>query len=52
MRAFRGEGVFRELLGGDGEISQLLTPGDLDECFDIEHALRYADTLVERAIRS
>jgi adenylosuccinate lyase len=52
MRAFRGEGVFRELLQNDSEISQRLTPGDLDECFDIEHALRYADTLVERAIAS
>jgi len=52
MRAFRGEGVFRELLGADSEISQRLTPGDLDEVFDLDHALRYADTLVERAIRS
>jgi adenylosuccinate lyase len=52
MRAFRGEGAFRELLGADSEISQRLAPGDLDECFDLDHALRYASTLVERAIRS
>ncbi len=52
MRAFRGEGAFRELLGADSEISQRLTPGDLDECFDLDHSLRYADALVERAIRS
>jgi adenylosuccinate lyase len=52
MRAFQGEGEFRELLGADAEISSRLSPADVDACFDIEHALRYAETLVDRALKS
>ena len=52
MRAFQGEGDFRALLGADSEISSRLTPAELDACFDIDHALRYAEKLVDRALRS
>jgi adenylosuccinate lyase len=52
MRAFRGEGEFRTLLGEDADISSRLTPGELTACFDLEHALRYAELLVERAARA
>ncbi len=52
MRAFQGEGAFRGFLKEDGEISALLQPSEIDECFDLEHALRYATKLVERAINS
>jgi len=51
MRAFAGDGSFRELLGADTEISGRLSPGELDACFDLEHALRYAEVIVERAVR-
>ena len=50
MRAFHGEGAFRELLGADAEVKGRLTPADLDRCFDLGHALRWADAIVERAI--
>jgi len=50
MRAFEGEGDFRALLGADSDVSSRLTPSELDGCFDLEHALRYADRIVERAI--
>jgi adenylosuccinate lyase len=52
MRAFQGEGDFRELLGSDSEISSRLSPADVDACFDLNHALRYAETLVDRALKS
>ena len=52
MGAFRGEGEFRALLGADSDISSRLTPSELDGCFDLEHALRYAEALVERATRT
>jgi adenylosuccinate lyase len=52
MRAFRGEGEFRALLGADSDVSARLTPSELDGCFDLEHALRYAEVLVERAMRT
>jgi adenylosuccinate lyase len=52
MSAFRGEGEFRALLGADADVSSRLTPSELDACFDLEHALRYAEELVERAARA
>ena len=52
MRAFQGEGSFREFLKADSEIKALLQAGEIDECFDLDHALRYAEVLVERAIAS
>jgi len=50
MRAFQGEGVFRTLLGNDVDVSQRLSSAELDELFDIEHSLRFAEQIVERAI--
>jgi adenylosuccinate lyase len=52
MRAFRGEGRFRELLGADPDVARELSPSELDACFDLEHALRFAPLLVERAIQA
>jgi adenylosuccinate lyase len=51
MQAFSGAGDFRALLGADPEISSRLNTLELDRAFDLEHALRWADELVERAIR-
>jgi adenylosuccinate lyase len=52
MGAFRGEGEFRTLLGADSDISSRLTPDELGGCFNLEHALRYAELIVERATRA
>jgi adenylosuccinate lyase len=50
MEAFQGRGVFRALLEADPNVTNELTPAELGECFDLEHALRYSSELVERAI--
>jgi adenylosuccinate lyase len=52
MRAFHGEGDFRKLLGEDQDVMQRLTPAELDRCFDLQHALRWADQMIGRAIAS
>jgi adenylosuccinate lyase len=52
MRAFQGEGAFRDFLKGDAEVGALLSASEIDACFDLDHALRYAERLVERAIAS
>ncbi|HWA76947.1 MAG TPA: adenylosuccinate lyase [Polyangiaceae bacterium] len=52
MRAFQGEGRFINFLKEDPELTALLTPAEVDECFNLEHALRYASALVQRAIDS
>jgi adenylosuccinate lyase len=50
MGALAGEGSFRDLLAADAEIVQLLTPGEIDRCFDLDHALAYAGAIVDRAL--
>jgi adenylosuccinate lyase len=50
MRAFQGEGSFRDFLKEDAELGALLTVSEIDDCFNLEHALRYAEQLVQRAI--
>ncbi|MCB9587019.1 MAG: adenylosuccinate lyase [Polyangiaceae bacterium] len=52
MKAFHGEGDFRQLLGADEDIKARLSAEQLDRCFDLQHALRHAETIVERAIAS
>ena len=52
MKAFQGEGQFRALLAGDADVSKLLSSADLDEAFDLEHSLRFAEQIVDRAIRA
>ena len=52
MRAFQGEGAFRTFLKADADIQARLTAAEVDDCFDLQHALRYAEQLVERAIAS
>jgi adenylosuccinate lyase len=50
MAAFSGKGEFRELLKADALVREHLDEADVDRCFDLEHSLRWAETLVERAI--
>ncbi len=50
MLAYEGKGTFQELLAADAEVAQLITREDLDRCFTLEHALRHADEIVERAL--
>ncbi|MFO0658320.1 MAG: hypothetical protein U0165_00590 [Polyangiaceae bacterium] len=50
MKAIRGEGDFRGNLGSDADITAKLSQDELDRAFDLEHALRFAETIVERAI--
>ena len=50
MKAFEGKGEFRQCLGDDAEIAKHIDASTLDRCFDLDHALRWADEIVERAI--
>jgi adenylosuccinate lyase len=52
MAAFAGQGTFRDLLGRDQAVTKLLSASELDECFDLEHALRFSDAIVARALRA
>ncbi len=43
-------GRFRELLGNDSEVSSRLSVAALDACFDLQHHLRHAPLIIERAL--
>jgi adenylosuccinate lyase len=52
MQAFHGKGDFRKLLAADPEVRDRLSADELDACFDLEHALRYSELLVRRALEA
>ncbi len=43
-------GRFRALLGADAEITARLDTKTLDACFDLDHHLRHAQTIMDRAL--
>ncbi|MGE5183759.1 MAG: adenylosuccinate lyase [Acidobacteriota bacterium] len=43
-------GRFRELLGADPDVAGRLSAAELDRCFDLEHHLRHAPAILERAL--
>jgi adenylosuccinate lyase len=45
-----GAPSFRDRLGGDAEITGRLTATALDRCFDLEHHLRFASAIIDRAL--
>jgi adenylosuccinate lyase len=47
MRAWEGEGGFREILEANGEVKERLGP-DLDELFDPAYALRNLGVVFDR----
>jgi adenylosuccinate lyase len=50
MRAFSGDGTFQENLRGDAAIADILTREEIDRCFDLDHALAHASTIIDRAL--
>ena len=50
MRAWKGEGTFRGNLAADADVTAKLTSEQLEGLFDLDHALRHAPEMVERAL--
>jgi len=50
MRAWHGEGRFRDLLSRDPEVGPKLGERKLDELFDLKHALAHVPTILDRAL--
>jgi adenylosuccinate lyase len=48
LRSLAGEGWFRDLLAADVDVAAKLSPAAIDECFDLEHHLRYVDVIFAR----
>ena len=50
MKAWRGEGSFRELLSVQPQITERLSDQELAKCFDLEHALAHVPAILDRAL--
>ncbi len=50
MRAFAGDGGFRDNLKADEDVLALLHKHEIDACFDLDHALSHVDAIIDRAI--
>jgi adenylosuccinate lyase len=50
MRAWNGEGRFRDLLAADADVGAKLGEARLNELFDLDHALAHVPEIVERAL--
>jgi adenylosuccinate lyase len=51
MKTWHGEGRFRDLLGGDGEVSARLSGRKLDELFDLDRALAHVPAILDRTLK-
>ncbi len=50
MKAWRGDGRFRDLLAGDPEVISRLGPAVLARAFDLDHALAHVPAILERSL--
>jgi adenylosuccinate lyase len=50
MRAWHGEGRFRDLLASDAEVNEKLDGAKLGELFDLDHALAHVPSILQRAL--
>ena len=50
MRAWRGDGGFRDNLAADADVSSKIPSASLAKLFDLEHALQHVPGIVERAL--
>jgi adenylosuccinate lyase len=48
MQAWEEQRSFREIIGSDETVKSLLTPQELDDCFDYRYHLKYVDTIFKR----
>jgi len=52
LKSASGEGRFRDLLLADIDIMAKLSASDIDRAFDLDHHLRFAGEIVDRALES
>jgi adenylosuccinate lyase len=50
LRAVAGEGKFRDLLAADEDVTARLDAAEIDRAFNLEHHLRHAGAIIDRAL--
>ncbi|KQT78855.1 adenylosuccinate lyase [Methylobacterium sp. Leaf466] len=48
MPVWRGEGEFLALLKADAEVTAILGPAEIEDCFDLGYHFKHVDTIFER----
>lgn len=48
MKCWDGEGGFAEILKRDGEVAKLLSPGEIESCFDARAGLEHVDEIFKK----
>ena len=51
LAARDGAGAFPDLLARDPDVSSRLAPEELRACFDLDHHLRWSDSILARALK-
>jgi adenylosuccinate lyase len=52
MRAWKGDGTFRDNVAADPAVTSRLDKDALTRCFDIDHALKHVPAIIARALAS
>ena len=50
LRAVAGEGTFRDLLAADPDVTSRIDAKEIDRAFNLEHHLRHAGAIIDRAL--
>lgn len=50
MRAWKGDGRFRDNLAADADVAGKLAPGAITKLFDLDHALAHVPAILDRAL--
>lgn len=48
LSAWEGKGKFRDLIGDDNEIRSVLSPEEIEKCFDLGYHLKHVDKILGR----
>ena len=49
LKAWKSESNFRQLIEGDPEVTVLLSPTEIEECFNLSYHLKNVDYVLKRA---
>jgi adenylosuccinate lyase len=49
LNAWKNESNFRQLIEADPEVTGLLTPSEIEECFNLSYHLKNVDYILKRA---
>ncbi len=51
MEVWKGKGVFKKLIMEDPDIKRLLSPKEIEDCFDLTHHMRNVDYIFKRVFK-